>query len=174
MHRIRRLKYDFNSDVSKNVLRTELANLRSNLASLRDDIHRLLCSLPASTFTSFVVFAKYINFSSSVLRKTRASCNKQNDAILASAVSCSDACFPDDVDRHIINKSSYSLSIVEKQALCRGLNFCIPYRPKQELIDCGFEQFFSQLSALTPSGHDSLAKLKADLVSISKEFHRWK
>ena len=89
-------------------------------------------------------------------------------------MSCSDACFPDDVDRHIINKSSYSLSIVEKQALCRGLNFCIPYRPKQELIDCGFEQFFSQLSALTPSDHDSLVKLKADLVSISKEFHRWK
>ena len=56
VHRIQRLKYDFNSDVCKNVLRTELANLRSNLASLRDDIHRLLCSLPASILLQALLF----------------------------------------------------------------------------------------------------------------------
>ena len=54
------------------------------------------------------------------------------------------------------------------------MNFCIPHRPKQELIDCEFEKFFLQLSSLNPSDSDSVTKLKADLVSISKEFHKWK
>lgn len=102
------------------------------------------------------------------------SCEKQTATILASAVSSVDACFPDDIEKHIINKSSYLLSTVEKQALCRGLNFCVPHRPKQELIDCEFEKFFLQLSTLTPRDHDSLTKLKVDLVSVSKEFHKWK
>ena len=174
VHRIHRLKYNFDADVSKNVLRAELCNLRSNLGSLHDELRKLRSSLPASTFSSFVVYAKYENFSSVVLRKTRASSAKQTDAILATAVSCLNVGLPNDVDKHIINKSTYDLSTVEKQALCRGLNFCIPYCPKQELVDCEFEKFFLQLSTLNPSDSDSVTKLKADLVSISKEFHKWK
>lgn len=82
--------------------------------------------------------------------------------------------FPLNVDKHIVNLSSYELSLVEKQALCKGLNFCIPFLPRQEYIDCEFERYFNQLSFLNASSADSLTKLKSDLVSTSKSFRSWR
>ena len=175
IHKLRRCKYTFTSSVCQQVLRTEISSLRADIKSLRDEARRLVTALPSGVFNSFFVFSKYVNFSSYVLQKTRSSCEAQSIRILATSVSSIDGvAFPEDVDKHIINKSSYTLSLVEKQALCRGLKFSIPFRPKQEFIDCEFENFFLQLSSLESYNQDAVTKLKADLVSVSKDYRNWK
>ena len=78
--------------------------------------------------------------------------------------------YPDPLEKHIRNLSSYDLSLVEKQALCRGLNFSVPHRVPQILIDAQFVRFFQQLPSENTEPTDAVTKLKADLVSCAKSF----
>ena len=83
--------------------------------------------------------------------------------------------FPLDMDKRIINLSSYSLSLVEKQSLCLGLDFSVsPKRSKQTEIDAAFEDLFLNLAKLKPSPSADLPLLKATLVSCAKKYGKSK
>ena len=59
------------------------------------------------------------------------------------------------IDEHIKNISSYSLSFFQKLVLCRGLNFALPQRISSREIHATFEKAYWKLE---PNLNDSGAK----------------
>ena len=50
-----------------------------------------------------------------------------------------------DIDQHIKNISSYGLTLFQKLALCRGLDFALPQRVSSKDIQAAFEKAFWKL-----------------------------
>ena len=138
----------------------KMDNARNFLRSHKDAVY----SLP---FTLFIRFSK---FSSQSVNNCRQQFKIVFDSKLKDSISMFQAGFyPSPIDRHIYNFSSYNFDTVEKQALCRGLNFCVPPKVRQPEVDAEFENLFRQLHT-TVGIEEHFSKLKAEFVSISKDF----
>lgn len=95
--------------------------------------------------------------------------NSKLDFRLNTAVPWTPGYYPDPIDKHILNLSDYSLSTIEKQALCRGLSFCTPRNKPQPVIDAEFENLYKQLQGI-PHNESDMPLLKSELVCMSKSF----
>ena len=154
--------------VCEQYIRLEMQNL-----SERINVQRRFLSLKKSLIYSLDIFllCKYFKYCRSTIEKVKARSLHASDFQLKKAVPWSTGYYPCPLDKHITNLSSYDLSTTEKQALCRGLQFSVPRAVSQPVVDAEFENLFSQLSRLEPR-EESLPKLKADLVSISRDFSK--
>ena len=125
---------------------------------------------------SFTNFCKYLKMSSDILKKLRCKLSSKHSAELRKAVAWIYGQFPTgpELDACVQNFSSRVFSLTEREALSRGLGFCVPPRKNyvdQSLIDTEFENFFRQLSkTFSPNDPTVLTQLKAKLVDTSKSF----
>ena len=73
-------------------------------------------------------------------------------------------------EKFIINLSSVSLSIVEMELLCRGLDFGLPCKSKCEEVLAEFELFNGRLSRHAPKSSTSVSSCAAQLSSIAYRY----
>lgn len=119
---------------------------------------------------SIIEFCRFMKFSTSVLQRTRASEERKFQGIIASVVPCYDNT---DLDKHIVNLSSYTLSIVEKQALRWGLDFCVPPSDVKRIpVEAEIESAFQQICDLKPTNADEVSSFKNSLVHMSNLYRR--
>jgi len=72
-----------------------------------------------------------------------------------------------DVDRHIVNISSYKLSFFEKLVLCRGLKFAFPRKVSSIEIKASFERAYWKLEPTLPPGLKDLTSATLRSVALN-------
>ena len=127
------------------------------------------------SISSIYTFCRVIKFFNSTLKRSRETTTKKfqrhydlasDNPIVSVAAS-----------KHVINLSKRSLSQVEKEALCRGLDFCVPPKKIDRLRIYGeFESLFQQLmdGQLDQTCGDRISQFKANLVGLAHSICRTK
>ena len=70
----------------------------------------------------------------------------------------------------IINLSDEELSNIQKDVLCRGVDFGVPRRPGKEEVRSAFEMLYQNLSQFSPHSKDGVAQCRASLEAIAHEY----
>ena len=165
--RLQRGRIQPTPSMCQQMLKDEIERLRSTLNSLRD----FLCGKADFLYSlDFLSFLKFQSLCSNAARHLKSQLASSSLTSMDEAIPWSPGFYPTPLDKHIKNLSSHSLSDTEKQALCRGLNFCVPHSKPQAVVDAEFENFYQQLRTLQSAEDTSVTKFKADLVSLSKSF----
>jgi hypothetical protein len=164
--RLQRVNVRPSPNMCSQALKDEIERLRASADSLRDFLRGKADFLYSLDFLSFL---KFQSFCSNAARHLKSKLASSSLMTRDEAVPWSPGFYPTPLEKHITNLSSHSLSDIEKQALCRGLNFCIPHNKPQAVVDAEFENFYQQLQSLQ-APDVGLTKFKADLVSLSKSF----
>lgn len=119
---------------------------------------------PQLDLVSFLRFQKFL---ADVVSKTKTRCNDRFQSQFNQLQSTFDSKI--DPDTVIHNYSRVPLSDLQKQALLRGVKFCIPSRPNRTAVRSEFELLYHQLSSLTAVNDDRKSWLKNKLVSLSHQ-----
>jgi len=151
-------------NVCQDFLQTELCNDLELLKGIDDSINQVASVLHSLDLIGLFKFHKMSKF---VVNQTLKRC-------VAKYQRLRDACapiFPEDMEKRIINLSSLTLSTTQKQALCLGLNFCVPPRRTEQIrINAEFESLFQQLQDVCHSTSEDLSVFKAKLVSLASTY----
>ena len=164
--RIEHSKLQLCADTCSKYLQWETSKVESDISSLTSklaDLKPTVYSLPLYSF------CKFVKFTSSVVKNLKSDLNSKAEFDLEKSTPWNVGFYPNPIDKHICNLSSYELSLTEKQALSRGLKFCVPRSQPQPNIDAEFENFFQQTTDLVPNS-EHIPQLKAELVSLSRNF----
>ena len=165
--RITRNRLKPSPEVCERFLQTERTDVSQQILSLQQSIANL-SSCPKEL--GLLDLCRYTKFTKTVVEKTKASEEKKFQGILAASVPTLQT---SDLDKHIVNLSSYNLSIVEKQALRWGLNFCIPPKEVPRIpLEAEVENVYAQLRDLKPVEDGDLSVLKTSLVHMSNSYRR--
>ena len=74
----------------------------------------------------------------------------------------------------IINLSDEELSNIQKDVLCRGVDFAVdlgvPRRPGKEQVLSEFEMLYQNLSQFSPHSKDGVVQCRASLEAIAHEY----
>ena len=164
--RIRNNRMQATVEVCNDFLTTELTNAQAMIDKIDAEIENVKPVLKLLDFVGFCKFTKLQNFHiEEMVKKMTQKHRKVKESCMP--------VYPPDMDRRILNLSSYNLSLVERQALCLELGFAIPPKRKDQLlINAEFENFYQQLSDVTPKDADQLPAFRADLVSLSHSYGR--
>ena len=149
--------------VCNDLLSAELTSVNETLSKLKDAMNQIL---PLMYSLRVFPLMKFVKMMKTMTDRTRQTCRERYQRLLQACAPV----FPTDLDDRIVNLSSQPLTLIEKQALCLGLDFAIPpRRAKQIAIDAEFENMFHQLAAF-PLPADQLPLLRSQLVTLSKTY----
>lgn len=152
-------------DVCERFLQTEKADLVQLVASLSASVSSLGQNLH---LLGLVDFCRFLKFSGSVLARIRTSEERKFNGIRAAHLPTRRLT---DLDKHIVNLSSYDLSLIEKQALRCGLDFCIPPDEVCRIpLEAEIENVFHQVQGLQPVS--DVSEFTNSLVYTANSYRR--
>ena len=70
----------------------------------------------------------------------------------------------------IINLSNLELSNIQKDVLCRGVDFGIPHQSSKEEVLCEFEVFYRSLAEFSPASKAAVAQCRSSLEGLAHEY----
>ena len=150
-------------------LQVELTDIRSKIQFYK---HQILKICDVTSSLTLLFFCRYQKFCRSIMDRVYRTESERFKKWLVPDKMFSN-CMLGDLDQHIINLSTKLLSVPEKQALCRGLNFCLPPKPlDRNIIDAEVENAFQECLNLIPNDKEGVPSFKANLVRLSSAYAR--
>ena len=148
-------------------IESEIEELTNRIIKQKAELRRLRPNLGKLTLPDQIRFCK---FSIEVVEKTKKRIHQKTEAIARLCTSWYEDIFPKDVDKHIHNTSKISLTRLQKEALCRGLDFCVaPKKVDKTDVAIEFEKYVHQFTDLVIHDKTDLGWFKAKLVDTAHE-----
>ena len=165
-NRVRKAKPKRPVGIERAFIKDDIEKRKDFLEKVRGEYSgKLSRSLNKLSFLDRIRFAKLVNITSERLRRQN---EMKNDKALQRLIKVQQG---QGVLRHstVFNLADIELTEIEKDVLCRGLNFGIPPRLVREEIEAEFELCWKQLERL-PTTNERHAECKAAMANEAQKY----
>ena len=165
--RVRKSKAYLSAAIERSFLKDELVRCRTLQLQARRHFNRLF-----KQANDFLGWFDYIRFSwliSECDRKQRSQLSEKNSKTIERLRQYRYGIVSDNFD-NIVNLAGIELTTLEKEVLCRGVDFGVPPRISVPEVLAEFEILQQQLSQFTPVSKTAAEKSKCDLAALAHEF----
>ena len=165
--RVRKARVYHSASIERTFIKDELVKCRAEEQKARCNFQRIF--LQAKKLLNGFDFIRFCWLISECDRKQRSKLEKKYSQTLVRLRQARFGIVEDSFE-NIINLSDVVLSTLEKEVLCRGVDFGVPSRISEAEVLAEFELLQHQLSQFTPVSRAAADRSKCELAAVAREF----
>ena len=165
--RVKKSKVYHSARIERAFVKDELEKSKRTLSEARQEFHRLYRQ--ARAFLSFSDFIRFSRLLSECDRKQRGQLIAKGCRLIRHLRQERFGCQQNDYST-IINLTDIELSTIQKEVLCRGVDFGVPPKVVGPEVLTEFELLYRQATQFEPVSKDAAERSRCQLSAVAREF----